>query len=346
MAHDIFISYSRHDKTIVMQFYDRLTELGYSIWIDKDGIESGDNFPIIITRAIKKSRCVLFFSSSFSNSSGWVPNEIHLALNKGIPVIPVKLDEADYNEGLELRLSGINFIDYSNPLLREEQMQRFLRSIQNRFPLQELSPKDATPSDESDPTSDQPSESACNSDNGDADFPTDPEKAVSRYTKAAELGDAEAQFNLGVCYDFGEGVQKDPQKAAEWYLKAAEQGHPKAQFKLGVCYEYGEGVRKNPQKSVYWYSKAAEHGDAEAQFILGVRYEEGDGVNKNAREAARWYKEAAEQGHPKAQFNLGWCYESGLGKPKSLDEALSWYKKAAEQGNEDAKKALRRYRIK
>ena len=49
---------------------------------------------------------------------------------------------------------------------------------------------------------------------------------------AAEQGNAEAQFNLGVMYDNGQGVKQDYFKAVEWYQKAAEQGHPLAQIYL------------------------------------------------------------------------------------------------------------------
>ena len=59
---------------------------------------------------------------------------------------------------------------------------------------------------------------------------------VMRYTKAAKQGDAVAQYNLGVCYDDGEGVEQDKQKAVEWYTKAAEQGLAEAQCDLGLCY--------------------------------------------------------------------------------------------------------------
>ena len=40
----------------------------------------------------------------------------------------------------------------------------------------------------------------------------------------AEQGHAQAQFNLGVMYDIGQGTLKDPKKSFEWYKKAAEQG--------------------------------------------------------------------------------------------------------------------------
>ena len=52
----------------------------------------------------------------------------------------------------------------------------------------------------------------------------DKSKAVEWYAKAAEQGDADAQDNLGSCYENGDGVSQDKRKAVEWYIKAAEQG--------------------------------------------------------------------------------------------------------------------------
>ena len=65
------------------------------------------------------------------------------------------------------------------------------------------------------------------------------------YRKAAEQNHAEAQYNLGVCYDEGEGVAKDQVEAVKWYRKAAEQNFAAAQYNLGVCYAKGEGVAKD-----------------------------------------------------------------------------------------------------
>jgi TPR repeat protein len=43
-------------------------------------------------------------------------------------------------------------------------------------------------------------------------------------------------------YDFGKGVLKDDKQSAYWYQKAADQGDAKAQFNLGVKYTFGKGV--------------------------------------------------------------------------------------------------------
>ena len=58
--------------------------------------------------------------------------------------------------------------------------------------------------------------------------------AVKCLHKAAEQGDADAQFNLGLCYSKGEGVAQDKAAAAKWLRKAAEQGHQAAKEKLAA----------------------------------------------------------------------------------------------------------------
>ncbi|MGI9403386.1 MAG: tetratricopeptide repeat protein [Hyphomicrobium sp.] len=62
--------------------------------------------------------------------------------------------------------------------------------------------------------------------------------------KAAEQGDAKAQFNLGLMYGEGRGVARDDAKARAWFQKAAEQGDVKAQLKLGLMYAGARAVKK------------------------------------------------------------------------------------------------------
>ena len=49
-------------------------------------------------------------------------------------------------------------------------------------------------------------------------------KAVERYTRAADQGDTDAQYRLGMCYEEGAGVERDTAKAVEWYKRAADLG--------------------------------------------------------------------------------------------------------------------------
>jgi TPR repeat protein len=154
--------------------------------------------------------------------------------------------------------------------------------------------------------------------------------------KAADHGRADAQFILGVCFAFGQGVEKDCGKAAEWFQKAADHGRADAQFILGACFKNGQGVDEDHFKAVEWYQKAADQGHAGAQFNLGVSYENGEGVAKDYAKAVEWFQKAADHGRADAQLKLGFCYNSGHGVKQDYGKAVEWYQKAAYQGRADA----------
>ena len=93
-------------------------------------------------------------------------------------------------------------------------------------------------------------------------------------------------------------------EAVKWFRKAAERGDADAQFMLGTFYENGEGVSQDYQEAVKWYRKAAEQGNADAQFLLGGLYATGQGVPQDDAEAVKWLRKAAEQGHAEAELML------------------------------------------
>ena len=63
-------------------------------------------------------------------------------------------------------------------------------------------------------------------------------------------------------YSLGKGVPQDDKVAAQWFTRAAEQGDADAQYNLGVMYAKGKGV---PQDYVYahMWANIAATGDAE-----------------------------------------------------------------------------------
>jgi len=122
--------------------------------------------------------------------------------------------------------------------------------------------------------------------------------------------------------------------------RAAEKGNAKAQYNLGAAYAAGRGVAINDEEAVKWYRLAAEQGHARAQYNLGVAYANGSGVAQNDEEAVKWYRLAAEQGNALAQNRLGWMYDSGRGVAQNDEEAVKWYSLAAEHGHVFAKDIL------
>lgn len=112
-------------------------------------------------------------------------------------------------------------------------------------------------------------------------------KAVEWFQKAAEQGNADAQYKLGLHYRAGNGVEKSAEKAAEWFQKAAEQGKADAQYNLGLCYSLGEGIIRDDEEAFKWFRKSADRSFADFNEILKVAqcYAKGSGVAKDDREA-------------------------------------------------------------
>ncbi|KAG0238887.1 hypothetical protein BGW42_000048 [Actinomortierella wolfii] len=167
-------------------------------------------------------------------------------------------------------------------------------------------------------------------------------QAVTWYRNAAVHGVAKAQVNLGEMYEEGRGVRQDDAEALKWYHMAADQGQDNAQVKMGTWYSLGRGVDQNDHEAVKWFTKAAQQRNASAQNSLGMMYLDGQGVEQNDVEAFKWFTLAAEQGYAEAQNNLGWMYRVGHGVEQSYDEAVRWFTKAAQQGYADAQNNLGR----
>ncbi len=93
--------------------------------------------------------------------------------------------------------------------------------------------------------------------------------------------------------DFQDGLdayeREDYQEAVRLYRLAAEQGHENAQNNLGLMYDNGQGVPEDDKEAVKWYRLSAEQGNAYAQSNLGVKYAKGQGVLQDYALAHMWF---------------------------------------------------------
>ena len=72
--------------------------------------------------------------------------------------------------------------------------------------------------------------------------------------------------NIGNDYYYGKNNKpQDYVQAVEWYRKSAEQGNMRAQYNLGLCYECGYGVDKSLSEARFWYQKAADQNFEKAK---------------------------------------------------------------------------------
>lgn len=137
MKYDIFISYSRKDFKVVSKIAQKVSDAGYSVWMDVDGIESGDEFKEKIVAAIEDSEIFLFFSSSDSNVSPWTVKEVNVAVALKKNIIPIKLDESAYNKSIMFDLAGLDFIQCNDKKGLDVAIKKLMRSLEKRIGLKD-----------------------------------------------------------------------------------------------------------------------------------------------------------------------------------------------------------------
>jgi len=160
------------------------------------------------------------------------------------------------------------------------------------------------------------------------------------FETAANRGNGEAQYYLGMMYLEGQGFDQNPDEALRWLRRAAEKKVPEAENLIGVMYADGESVPADDAEAVRWFRRAADRGFGPGQANLGSMYLDGAGVAKDEQEAARLYRLAAEQNVGFAQMGLSALYYSGTGVPKDTVQAVKWLLLAAEAGDDEAMEVL------
>jgi Sel1 repeat len=118
---------------------------------------------------------------------------------------------------------------------------------------------------------------------------------ASRYLRAAQSGDDEAQFYLGALYSTGVGVPRSDQEAFGWFSRAANQGHSHAMLILAGLHAIGRGVEKNNVEAYKWAyivngaSRVDELRDGSSQLISVLEKRmSSDDINKAKSDAGRW----------------------------------------------------------
>jgi len=128
-----------------------------------------------------------------------------------------------------------------------------------------------------------------------------PNERAKELHKDAEEGSAEAQAMLGWWHLKGlEGLEEDHVKAAAWFLKAADLGDADGQYFLALCYYQGKWVKKDYALAAEWGRKAADHGNAAAQLFVGEWYARGKGVTKDLPLGKTYLELSAAQGGEEA----------------------------------------------
>lgn len=166
------------------------------------------------------------------------------------------------------------------------------------------------------------------------------QQALPYIEKAAALDDLKSIIRLSDFYLDGQFVEQDVSKGLKWQTKAAEMGDKDAQFNLALIYHKGHyGIPRDIKKAIYWYEKAVAQNVLDAITNLGAIFMNSQDKSEQER-AFHLLNRACEAGDIYAAFNIGNCYKLGIGVEKDSQKALECYKQAFKKGVKEAAYSL------
>jgi hypothetical protein len=142
MAHDVFISYSHKDKPTADGTCATLEARGIRCWIAPRDVRPGGDWSESIVTAINGARMMVLVFSAHANESAQIKREVERAVAKGIPIIPLRIEDVLPTKSLEYFLSTPHWLDAFPPPLERHllYLADVVRQILDGKPAADLRP--------------------------------------------------------------------------------------------------------------------------------------------------------------------------------------------------------------
>ncbi len=98
---EVFLSYSRRNLDLARDLAEKLRDRKLAIWHDELESRIGDAIPEIINRAIGQVSAMVVLVSQASMSSSWVHAEVKAAVNRGLPLFPLLVEDCEMFDDLQ-----------------------------------------------------------------------------------------------------------------------------------------------------------------------------------------------------------------------------------------------------
>src|SRR6266700_7561087 len=123
MGLDVFISYSHHDKAAADAACAMLESSGVRAWIAPRDVRPGVEYGGEIVEAIERCRVLVLIFSESANHSGQILREVERAVSKGIPIVPVRIEEVLPTKSMGYFLGTIHWLEAMTPPLEQHLRQ-------------------------------------------------------------------------------------------------------------------------------------------------------------------------------------------------------------------------------
>jgi len=137
MPHEVFISYSSRDKETADAVCATLEAHDIGCWIAPRDITPGSDWSASIIKALTQTRLFVLIYSEHSNVSPQVKREVERVVNKGIPILPLRIQDVPLSEHMEYFISTSHWLDALTPPL-EPHLERLASAAQALLSMEML----------------------------------------------------------------------------------------------------------------------------------------------------------------------------------------------------------------
>lgn len=116
MSREVFVSYSSKDRVTAEAVRDALERRALSCWMAPRDVQPGLEYGEGIIEGINKARVMVLVFSASANSSPQIGREVERAVHKGLPIIPVRIEDVVPSRSLEYFLSSPHWFDAMGPI--------------------------------------------------------------------------------------------------------------------------------------------------------------------------------------------------------------------------------------
>lgn len=145
MAHDVFISYASRDKPTADAACAILESNGVRCWIAPRDILPGRDWGEAIINAIEGARVMVLVFSGQANASRQIVREVERAVNKGLNIVTLRIEDVPPAGNLEYFLSTPHWLDALTPPL-EQHLQYLSDTVRVLLGANDLVPVPPSPS--------------------------------------------------------------------------------------------------------------------------------------------------------------------------------------------------------
>jgi hypothetical protein len=119
MAFEVFLSYAHEDKPVADAACAIIEKAGIRCWIAPRDIAPGADYATALMEALDGCKALVLIFSRRANESPHIRREVERAVSRGIPLIPVRVENIEPNAALKYFVGTVHWLDALTPPLEQ-----------------------------------------------------------------------------------------------------------------------------------------------------------------------------------------------------------------------------------